>query len=142
MFHFNLAESDHSLYFAISEIRHQPSGLLLSGTLGDGSAEDCFEAVIGTRLQVRLLPVWQERDTLSERYGQNRLEQELTTQLGKLQFHSRSGFDPVSGDWQQEFQVETGEQQPLFRAAGRVCRPHQQVAESGPLWEKQTAVQV
>ena len=73
--HFNLSDSENSFYFEISNIQPVPSGLTITGILGDGSAETWFEAHIGDQLQVCVLPTWEGgRDALCQRYDQNALE--------------------------------------------------------------------
>lgn len=135
--HFNFSDRDQSLYFDIETIRPAAGGLLLSGTVGDGSAEDYFEARLGEQLQVRLLPLWEEEsDSLCRRYDQGQLERTLAAHLEELSFRSELSFDRSRCCWTQHFSAEACETEHLFRPAARIERPHPQVCEPGPLWQR------
>lgn len=134
IFHFNLSGSDASLYFSISTIRQTGEGLRLGGVLGDGSAEDWFEATIGSQIVVQLLPVWQAEDSLCDRFDQKTLELDLARQISALRFRSEGAFDRASGTWQQHYLAEKPVSAPVFRFFGRIQRPHQQACERPPQW--------
>lgn len=136
MFHFSIDDSANSLYLSISSIRPSAKGLQLSGTVGDGSAEAAFEASLGVRMQVRLIPVWAPgEETLCQRYDQGLLELAVQEALGGISIHSESDFDPASGSWRQCYEAK-----PRLVAAYPSVQPHQarsgsRVHEQGPDWQ-------
>lgn len=135
MFHFHLCGFENSLYMDISTIQPLASGLELSGTVGDGSAEAWFEAQLGPQIRARVLPVWdEEEETLCRRYDQQELETALQEVLADLSIHCDGQIDPQSGAWRQSFKVNA-----LSSAVNdlpRTLRPHQQAHEDGPVWQR------
>jgi hypothetical protein len=138
--HFNLSGSDHSFYLAISTIRQDALGLLVSGTVGDGSAEACFEARIGGQSQVNILPVWEaDSNSLCQRYDQSLLELALIDCMDEISFRSKGTFDRINGCWQQQIVAVAVPSVPIFCQTARRNRPHQQIREAGPVWQKRVA---
>ena len=139
--HFNFGCSDTSLYFAISSIRQQADGLMVCGTVGDSSAENCFEALVAERVSVQVLEIWDaDYDALCRRYEREELERELAACIGELSFRSEGVYDRVSGNWQQRIVAEAAEESPDFAVAEPYrVRPHQQVCESSVFWQRQAS---
>lgn len=140
--HFHLADGENSLYLAIATIQTRQNRLKVNGTVGDGSAEAWFEATIGEQIQVQVLPVWDaDAEALCQRYDQPQLETALAACLAELRFRSEGYFDPWSGQWQQQIRAEKSSQDlASFPCSALYVRPHQQVGESAPRWQKQQAL--
>ncbi|WP_020676564.1 hypothetical protein [Geopsychrobacter electrodiphilus] len=135
--HFNLSGYENSFYFAISSIQPSSAGLKISGIVGDGSAEDWFEACVGDQLKVVLLPIWEsEGDSLSGRYEQEVLEEGLTRCFKELSFRSEKSFNSETGQWLQKFVAVAEPSCAPFWPMSRIERPHQWICEPGPVWRK------
>lgn len=135
--HFNFTGSDLSLYFDISSIQPQSGGLQISGTVGDGSAEAWFEANVGERLQVRILPVWNAgSEALCQRYDLDLLEQALAERLEDVSFCSELIYDQTSGCWQQQIKAVSKSFNQTFRPEMRVKWPHLQICEPNATWRQ------
>jgi hypothetical protein len=138
--HFNLSDSENSFYFDISSIQQDSAGLKISGVVGDGSAEAWFEAKVAERLQVCVFPIWEGGgDTLCQRYEQSALEEGLASCFEELSFRSEKTFDPETGCWQQRIVALTKPTTPSFWPTAHNGRPHQRIAETGAVWQRQAA---
>jgi hypothetical protein len=140
--HFHLENCENSLYLAIATIQTRQNRLKVTGTVGDGSAEAWFEAMVGEQIQVQVLPVWDaDADALCQRYDQLQLETALADCLAELRFRCEGYFDPWSGCWQQRIMAEKSScDLASFPYSALRVRPHQQVSESAPRWQKQQAL--
>jgi hypothetical protein len=135
--HFNLVGYENSFYLEISSIQPSPAGLKVCGIVGDGSAEDWFEACVGEQLKVALLPVWEaEVDSLCQRYDQDLVEEGLRRCLQELSFRSEKSFEPAMGCWHQSFVAVPKPSAAPFWPMGRMERPHSWICETGPIWRQ------
>jgi hypothetical protein len=135
--HFNLSGYENSFYFAISSMQQTSTGLNISGVVGDGSAEDWFEARVGDQLRVALLPIWEsEAESLCSRYDQDLLEEGLARCFEELSFRSEKSFNPETGHWLQKIVAVTKPVAAPFWPMGRIERPHHWVCEPGVVWKK------
>ncbi len=140
MTHFNFPETDISFYFDISSIEQTEGTFQLSGTVGDGSAEAWFEAQVGERTQVCILPIWDGGDeALCQRYDQGRVEQVLAEKLEDLSFHTKLIFDQAQGCWRQQVLASQKSIDMPSRYEMRFERPHHQVCEPEVIWRQVSA---
>ncbi len=138
--HFNLSGGNSSFYFTISKILSTAGGLLITGIVGDGSAESLFEARIAEQLQVSVLPTWGEgSDSLCQRYDQELIEQELVSCFQEVSFRSEKAFDPDIGCWRQNIVATPKSISPSYLVTDHMERPHPQVRELAATWQRQRA---
>ncbi len=139
--HFNLSECENSFYFEISTIQEDAGGLKIAGIVGDGSAEAWFEASVGERLRVCVLPIWEGgSESLCQRYDQGLIEQGLSSCLEDVSFRSEKSFDPAAGCWQQKNVAVAKSKAPSFWSAPpRNGRRHYQICEAGAVWQRRAA---